>query len=350
MYRYFPLYVQLGSRLNIEMGRVARYKKVKKSLVTKSSGGGGGGDYFDTVGVWGLGDSGRKAKKRSRTSIQLRAKRNKTSHHDGVQGFDEAPVDEDEFDLTDLVGSLKREPNCNPSMKSLTPASTDQILMPPLSAITKSEPTNLPPASSSTVASSKSTIDDDQEKLLRKFQKQVEPAKPVVAAESRMAHESKRAYSKRVKLETRQIIQRTNQQAHNPEKRQKKKEFLNQKKKRGGGKHSGFSDNDQDDDNNIFSDDDKVASSALLTGEQAVAARARATKVQFGEQAERPPTFAQLPRGATGKKAPTSRKAAELLKVGKGEQQEEMEVMRRKVQAQYAAIKARRKQNGDFHL
>jgi hypothetical protein len=32
------------------------------------------------------------------------------------------------------------------------------------------------------------------------------------------------------------------------------------------------------------------------------------------------------------------------------EHQQAMDLMRRKVQAQYAAIKLRRKQNGDFHL
>ena len=97
----------------------------------------------------------------------------------------------------------------------------------------------------------------------------------------------------------------------------------------------------------------------LWTGEQAVAERARATQVHFGEQAERPPVFHQLPRGAkkskgnvttttttTGKRPGSTLQREEDIEA----ERQAMDLMRRKVQAQYAAIKAKRKQAGDFHL
>merc|ERR1712174_89224 len=70
------------------------------------------------------------------------------------------------------------------------------------------------------------------------------------------------------------------------------------------------------------------------------------TSVRFGEQAERPPTFRQIPRGA--KK--TSKATTQSSKSAKGESMSEhqieaeknaMELMRRRVQAQYKAIKSR---------
>lgn len=312
------------------MGRVARYKKVKKSLVTS-----GGADYFDTVGVWGLGESGRKVKKRSRTVLKLRIQREKPTT---AQEFDVAP-ECDDFDLQDLVGSLKREaihPDAfNAESTSTTIASHGLSTTPQILA------SKTPAAESSAAA-----IDGEEEKLIKKFEKQVEPQKPVVAAEERMRGESKRAYNRRVKLETRQIIQRASRQEHNPEKRQKKKDFLNSKKKKG---KRTIADIDNNDNNN---NNDEVPEGKLLTGEQAVAARARKTQVYFGEQAERPPVFKQLPRGAAKKNEAKRQKSTTSLmnQAEMDAEQQAMELMRRKVQAQYAVIKTRRKLEGDFHL
>lgn len=327
------------------MGRVARYKKVKKSLTAGAGGSAGQGrfgtsDYFDTVGVWGFGENGRKARKRSRTSLKLRADRKKKGENSNAADFDVAP-DGDDFDIDDLVGSLKREPNpnsLNSAADSLTLATAKRIAPEPMQS-----PALLPAALPTDIVA----IDADQEKLLKKFERQVEPPNPVLGAEGRMAGESKRAYNKRVKLETRQIIQRVNKQAHNPEKREKKKLFLNHKKRKS--RHSlntARSDTDS-------ADRDEDVQGKLLTGEQAVAARARETQVQFGEQADRPPTFKQLPRGAKKLKTTSAMKKQKLSLSNPAEMEAEhhaMELMRRRVQAQYAAVKARRRLNGDFHL
>lgn len=374
------------------MGRVARYKKVKKSLSKATPNGAerisinnngkdskGSIDYFDRVGVWGLGDSGRKPKKRSMASLKLRAQRNKKLP-DAKETYDLGCAEGDDFDLKDLVGSLKKEqqPTEVAEFTSTSYASTSiTSSIDPVQALTADSLASIPsssnelstPCQASTVTENASTtipskegtlIATEDEKLHKKFEAQVVPKKStIVKSEGRMVGESKNAYSKRVKQETRQIIQRANQQAHNPEKRLKKKEFLTLKKKNGTSKkrknkfHSNDNDDDEDDTFRMDDDDYNNGSGKLLTGEQAVAARERATRVQFGEQAERPPNFTQLPRGAIDLKkkkqklsSPTSLKTqrdidAEALA---------MDLIRKKVQAQYAEIKARRRNNGDFHL
>ncbi len=368
------------------MGRVARYKKVKKSLSKATPKGAerisinnngkdskGSIDYFDRVGVWGLGDSGRKPKKRSLASMKLRAQRNKKMPN-ARENFDLVCEEGDDFDLKDLVGSLKKEQQpmevaafASTSYLSATiessnlpeqPLAADGTTNPPSIKNESSVAIQTTPVTenSSTATSSKElkSIATDDEKLHKKFEAQVVPKKStIVKSEGRMIGESKNAYGKRVKQETRQIIQRANQQAHNPEKRLKKKEFLTMKKKMGTSKKrkNKFLDTNDDDDAFQMDDDDlNHESGKLLTGEQAVAARARATRVQFGEQAERPPNFTQLPRGANDKKK--QRKSSSNIKTQQDIDAEAlaMELIRRKVQAQYAEVKARRRQNGDFHL
>jgi hypothetical protein len=344
------------------MGRVARYKKVKKSLSKATPSGGerlsistgtvknlnSGSDYFDTVGVWGLVDSGRKPKKRSRTSLRLRAQRNKKGSPfvSKTDCFDLACTDDDDFDLNDPVGTLKKH-------AIVAEATSPAVLKPSVvssSVLSQSATTDLTNPKDSYVHDSGAmvpSIDVEEEKLHKKFESQVMPKAPVVASEGRMPGESKRAYSKRVKKETRQIIQRANQLDRNPEKRQKKKEFLTLKKKNGRKRKNSerYADDDDDADMDVFDSD--TEHSKLLTGEKAVAARDRATRVQFGEQAERPPVFKELPRGAAKiKKQKVLR--SELLDIE--EEKRALELLRTKMQAQYATIKARRKRNGEFHL
>ena len=367
------------------MGRVARYKKVKKSLSKATPKGAerisinnngkdskGSIDYFDRVGVWGLGDSGRKPKKRSLASMKLRAQRNKKLP-DTKDTYDLGCAEGDDFDMKDLVGSLKKEQqptevttfastlhtstSISSSKDTEQGVSVDKIISAPSAdnASTTASQTLELPAKSNPAVSTKELIAIDDERLHKKFEAQVVPKKStIVKSEGRMVGESKNAYSKRVKQETRQIIQRANQQAHNPEKRLKKKEFLTQKKKNGTSKKRKNKFIDSDDDNALDEEDyNNHESDKLLTGEQAVAARERATRVQFGEQAERPPNFAQLPRGANKiakKKQKLSTSTSLQTQQDIDAEALAMDRIRTKVQAQYAEIKARRRNNGDFHL
>jgi hypothetical protein len=364
------------------MGRVARYKKVKKSLSKATPNGAdrisinnngkdskGSIDYFDRVGVWGLGDSGRKPKKRSLASMKLRAQRNKHLP-DSKDLYDVAITEGDDFDLNDLIGSLKKEkqPLDDTPLASATKISEEvaKSNVPLYEANVEAEASVVPVIRDAVALPEKSislfpttestTIAMEDERLHKKFEPQVNPKiSTIVKSDGRMVGESKNAYSKRVKQETRQIIQRSNQQAHNPEKRIKKKEFLTMKKKGGKHKRTNPYTNDDETDHDEYDDRNTSTSGAntFLTGEQAVAARERATRVQFGEQAERPPNFTQLPRGAIPKN--TERKKQKVIMDGRNhiveaEQQQAMELIRRKVQAQYADIKARRRNDGDFHL
>ena len=317
------------------MGRVARYKKVKACDPFAK------GNRRVTIGgetVWGLGDDGRKAKKRSRTAEKLRTQRKKKSKldHHVDRAFDAPPDEGDEFDINDMLGSLK---------KKSTAILENEIIRVSV-PVTKSSPTVSTPADAT-----KLLKEDASATRLLKLEKQVLPKKDTNEHQGRMEGESKNAYKKRMANETRQIIKRENIQAHNPEKRQRKKEFLNSKKKAKKGKGgSGSQRFDEDDDMDPLDDD--AAESALVTGEQAYAKRAAATQVQFGEQAERPPTFKQLPRTA---KVKTGAKVQDASRLGLDEaaieaEQREMEAMRRKVRAQYALIRAKRHHAGDFHL
>jgi hypothetical protein len=307
--------------------------------------------------------------------MKLRAQRNKKLP-DTRETYDLVCEEGDDFDLNDLVGSLKKEqlpPEVTTAFTttSYTPSTS---IAPPKDSEVKSK-SDIPSSSSDTFVpnptlesvansnssktSTKEVIAVDDEKLHKKLEAQLVSNKStIVKSEGRMVGESKNAYSKRVKQETRQIIQRANQQAHNPEKRLKKKEFLTMKKKNGKKRKNKFiNDNDDNDVSQVDDDNDNQneISGKLLTGEQAVAARERATRVQFGEQAERPPNFTQLPRGAnpigTMKKPKLTSSSTNIRS-----QQEidaealAMDRIRMKVQAQYAEIKARRRNNGDFHL
>lgn len=380
----------------ITMGRVARYKKVKAcDPYSKKN---GGNVDLTTVGIWGLGDSGRRQKKKSLTAQRLKAKaqsqknnnnkkRGRPDNHkndDAANGFDLPPNEEDEFDMKDIVGSVKRQKvkdvmkddNHNDD-KSATATSTTKLNQDggsPAAATTAESYHQIVTASGAVASLPKTDQDESKVARILKLDQQVHAKMEAKRQETqkRMEGESKRAYNKRSKAETRQIIQQTTVKK-NVEKLQKKKEFLKNKKKKkkkggggGGGAFGSFQDSqDDDDDDDIQLMESSSSSLGLMTGERAVAA-AKAARVAalredpvlFGEQAERPPSFKHLPRGADKTKQQQHAAAAAVVAAAKkGMSNEEidaernaMELMRRKVQAQYAAIKSRRRQNGDFHL
>jgi hypothetical protein len=159
-------------------------------------------------------------------------------------------------------------------------------------------------------------------------------------SQARIEGESKRAYAKRTKIETRHIIQQSTTEK-NSEKIKLKKEFLNQKKKNKKSKKKGsvstYDPNEMDD---------------YTKHDMTLDAPAQPEHVHFTEQAERPPMFKQLPRGAKekGKKGKDQSKTSGMTDVQVEAEKKTMDLMRRKVQAQYDVIKARRKRAGEFHL
>jgi len=333
------------------MGRVARYKKIKD--IDPYSKKNGGKVDLSMVGIWGLGADGRKVKKRSRRSENLRASRNKNSkgrqRGDDI-GFDLPPSGrKDEFDMRDLLGSVKKAKIKNLLQDDILTSSTSKDNV-SLFATTKVQ-----------VGGNIATIpkdDGDEKKAARilnvQSQVQKEVAKVEATKHARKEGESKNAYNKRTRAETRQIIKQTSAK-ENPEKKLKKKEFLNQKKKN---KKRSSSSNITDDwgDDNEYQD----GNDTLITGERAMA---MVDEVRFGEQAERPPVFRHLPRGAKvqDKEVHSSTKSNHHKTTTtnrKGGMTEEevlaehrtMELMRQKIQAQYDVVKMKRRQAGDFHL
>jgi len=408
------------------MGRVSRYKKVKacdpyapgrrRGAVERN---------LEKVGIWGLSDDGRKPKKRSRTAERLRVKRKKQktktkSHqkrdddYDGDVGFDAPPVDGDEFDLQDLVGSVKKDRSIDEERRH-----SKSVIVPPVlvvGATTKKNKTDddkekdtkdssLKPfaekedhdgddsdngGSSSDdsgddrkiapfAAAAESVEEERRAARMFKLDEQVDSGHWRQQQQrrqlERMEGESKNAYRKRVATETRLIIKRERQESHNPERRRRKLEFLNNRRNK---KRKGKSNATQDhqphgverfsmsDGNGAFDDDDD-----LVTAERVLATRERETQVVFGEQAERPPTFRQIPRGAkpsarrhdeqdsaknanmkkkqkkkNGKDASTTMSDAQVRA-----EQAAMEAIRQRALDQYALIKARRRKDGQgFHL
>lgn len=301
------------------MGRVAKYKKIK-SFDPYSKKNGGKID-LGNVGIWGLSDNGRKVKKRSKRAEMLRSKKKRrVSDNDG---FDLPPSERDEFDINDLVGSIKKQE---------------------MSKTLKDEPYSVNRVAVNGNVATIPQSDSDERKAARmlnvKEQVKKEAEKKQAVTHTRMEGESKRAYAKRTKVETRQIIQRSADV--NIEKKQKKKDFLNNKKKN---KKKSSNKWVASDDFNAVDDEE---TGTLITGERAVAMM---DEPIFGEQAERPPIFRQLPRGAKVKASGDK----DAKKKGMTDEQVEaekhaMEMMRRRVQAQYAAIKIKRRRAGDFHL
>lgn len=287
------------------MGRVARFKKIRAcdpySRENK------GRVVLDRVGVWGLGNNGRKPKKRSLVAQRLQAR--KLKRRNGMkrddEGFDLPPQDEDDFDTGTFVVQKKTKP------LSLEDVEAAVVQQSPREA--KKEESRI-------------------NKLL-KIDAQVVPVP------EKLPGESKGAYRKRVHAETRQIINETKQSKRSGKKKEKKKEFLRNKKLKKRGLVSVSGDGNEDNGSD-YDDLDKNAGPSF-------------DAPKFGEQAERPPEFRALPRGAA-KKQPDPRKTASTKKRKSMDdddvaaEQQAMQAMRKKVQAQYALV--RQKRRGEFHL
>lgn len=280
------------------------------------------------TGMWGFGDNGRKPKKRSKTSLALRQKRKRPIPTDNA--FDVPPSGGDDFCLSDLMKVKKVNPPATELLEEASSSTTAQRMK--VTAPTTNEDSD----SDDDVTKSEIALDpmEEEKRAARILKIEPEQRKNVPKVE-RLAGESRKAFQKRVRSETRQLLKNEKLQQRNPEKRQRKKEFLNNKKKR-----KFKQDHDDDSDDEIVQRNESLSNDGFITGEQAVA------RAALGDQVERPPVFLQLPRGAKAKpiKSKTNKDVSEEA------EQIAMENMRRKVQAQYAIVKAKRRKAGDFHL
>jgi hypothetical protein len=389
------------------MGRVSKYKKIKAcDTTTRGKNGAGGGTNPGFAAGWGYGNDGRKAKKKSLTAIHHqkrkameKSKRKQQEEQQGGGGkgkaghFNAAPPEEDDFDLKDLSTVKQHErqrldhglTTVTPNAIAPTSAAAAAGDTPPV-ATTPGDDGNGVPASKWNNATNDEALREarflkivSRENIQQHMKQSAQAAaggngNKVAPIKGRMEGESMRAFERRLREETRLILRQEVREGAgsrnnaNPEKYAKKKEFLNAKKaKKKAPKRSArdMDSDDDDDDNNNYNatSGSSGGSDGFMTGERAVAAAAAAASRSpaFGEQAERPPVFTVLPRGARAlektrqAKIMMSKKNIAANDNGTKEskiqaEQRSMEAMRNKVQAQYELIKARRKQEGDFHL
>lgn len=321
------------------MGRVAKYKKTKSSLKEYK-----GGEY-----VWGT-QTISKSKKRSQTAekhLKKKLKRRDTEN----DGFN-LPGGKDEFDLSDFV--VKKQKLKKPGEELATPPMQQVTVAPSHGFSTKI--TNKVKIGGKLVSCSIPQNERDEKKLARslnidtKTGKSTNKAKKEASIEGRRQGESMNAFHKRLKLETQMALaddfnrkkrKEVSEDSDTITKSQRRKEYMKKKKLKKNApihishKEENLPAREESEDN-------------FITGEQA------AKQISFLEQAERPPIFNQLPRGAKSKSKLKMKgvdsNGNKMDKVKIKAEQDAMEAMKRKVQAQYAILKAKRKQGGNFHL
>lgn len=274
------------------MGRVSRYKKVKESFQRIHRHVDPDNKSAVTASPWGIllvhNQEQRKMKKRSRTSEKLRAQRGRPSVR--RDDFDAPPSDhEDDFDLKDVVGSLKKKAppkEAEESDRSSTVKNfNDEVNQP--NAITNGTESSAS-ASIGKPSEPSTTAQPSQEFLEEQlFVKTIATASKNNPTYSRQEHESKKEYKERIKALTRPLMKKTTSssvstslEASNSSKKQRRKEFLQNKKRSKKRKAYDVNASEFDDDDIEYKDETPA----------------------FGEQADRPPIFLQLPRGAHKKK------------------------------------------------
>lgn len=338
------------------MGRVSRYKKTK-SFDKKHH----GGEY-----MWGSVELSKK-KKRSKTAEKLLAKKLKRKQRDSTDDGFNLPVGRDDFDLKDMFVRKEKKLRLDDGLKSLSNTPTVSVV--PTSTPKAVVTTNKVNVGGKTVSV---TIPEDEaaeKRAVRSLNIDLKTGQSKAgkksSIEARRPGESMTAFRQRMKVEVKKALGENIKQtkansstSHSKEdvdengeekmtRSQKKKEYLNMKKKAKKAKKSGVSsgyDSDDDFDTKRNENDDGTSQERFLTGEQAAA------QISFLEQAERPPIFQHLPRGAQNKSklkmkgidGKKDSKSSQIDEEKIKEEQNSMEVMRRKVQAQYALLRAKR--------
>lgn len=322
------------------MGRVARYKKTK-AFDKKHQ----GGEY-----VWGS-TSFAKKKKRSQTAERHHNKKSKRKGYAEVGGFD-LPPGKDDFDLADLVVKKQKKRKLDEDLK--TPSNETVIPSGGVKPSTKISSDKVK-IGNKVVSCAIPQSEQEEKKMVKSLNLDHKTGKSSIdvrkqsTIEGRRQGESMNAFKRRLKEETEMALandyknKKSADVTEDPDKltkSQRRKEYLKKKKMK---KTSAAKFDDGDD--FPSSSTRQTSDDGFITGEQAVA------RVSFLEQAEQPPVFKQLPRGAKEKsKTKKDHKGKSLDEAKIKAEQNAMEAMRRKVQAQYAVIKAKRRQEGKFHL
>mmetsp|Transcript_24075 Transcript_24075/g.29650 ORF Transcript_24075/g.29650 Transcript_24075/m.29650 type:complete len:356 (-) Transcript_24075:2169-3236(-) len=355
------------------MGRVAKYKKIKAFDRNNS-----GGEY-----VWGSMDARTlKKKKRSKTAERLhekKLKRKQTKNNDRIEdgGFDLPSQHKDDFNLSDFKVKKEKRRRLDDDLivssrgltSTLTP--TQSVLEQKPSALITNDKVKI---GNNVVTCSIPQNDREERSIAKMLNIDIKTGNVIKQKNSSVATngrkmiqgrkegESMRSFNKRLKEETQMALaedfkkssrKNTNNQPGKEEcadKAERRKEFMKKKKLKKKGASIAYSHQVYDQD--IQRDKIKHARNELEIYQED---ETEASVPSFLDQVEQPPIFNLLPRGA--------QKKAKLKNRGKDDnhcknmdeklikaEQNAMEIMRRKVQAQYALIKAQRRKEGSFHF
>ena len=157
--------------------------------------------------TWGLGDDGRKKKKRSYSAMELRRKRRKEDAPE--RGLFDLPPEKDDFDIDDMVNSLKKEALMTPIIPNDDTSAAPKKLI------------QLDAPKSNEVSTSSLKVEQNAARLLKISVEDKSKEETM----KRFEGESKKTFFKRVKQETRQLIRKDMIQTQNPEKETTKEGF-----------------------------------------------------------------------------------------------------------------------------
>ena len=354
------------------MGRVARYKKVKSI------------DPFAKKPTWNseLGDAStiRRVKRRSKTAIKFKeqkaskfqrrgkllgsnAEKKKTGGSNGFgdeDGYDLPPDGEDEFDIKDLMGSVKKQTfkasailetkEKIPTLSSATTNQGDEKLTRKVESVDLRGVSVKGNNSNGTNDASKSSKNAQKSNANNKKNAPKQKSDP-----NKLVITSKTPTSEIIAAYSNPKGKKSNNQSNAPSsssmsKQERRKAFLEQKKSKKRNRGSAFDDED-DDNEGIDGSRSKGGNSTSAAKSAPVYARSA-----IGDQVERPPTFTSLPRGASKiKKSKTPKHSLQELLEDEGhdektrrirKEQMTMDALRENVMKQYAILRESRKGGG----
>ena len=305
------------------MGRVARYKKVKSV------------DPFAKARTWtddvGNTSNIRRTKKRSKTAQKLKDQKNKhrrgkkSDKNGNDDGFDLPPDGGDEFDMNDLMGSVKKQKvkpdellkGANPILDNVTKKSDSSSLSSKVEKVDSRGVNTTPKQTESNNTSNQSK-------------------KNAAAAKS-----SSKGLENTAHTPTREIIAACDNPKTQKEtadgtnsKQAKRKAFFEQKKLKKKNKRMREEDYD----------DVEYDSNEHITTSSKQSTKAPIARSVVDDQVERPPIFSTLPRGAISKKkkdVATKKNGDKDDKIKR--EQQALEAMRQRVMAQYAILRESRR-------
>ena len=354
------LRVVCSNKFRLEMGRVARYKKVKSI------------DPFAKNGSWksDVGDSAtlHRVKKKSKTALKMKEqkisklqRRTRGKNGDAIagrrgggsngwgddDGYDLAPDGGDEFDMNDLMGSVKIQRHKSNLLLEDNAIDSATKLLTPVASYTK-------PSSNGNI--SKSSAPSAAKHSANKANAKNKHDSTVTITANTPTRDIIAACSNPVPPKKQSNIDSSNGMS----KQDKRKAFF-EKKKLKKRKRSGTDDGDDDDDYNANRNaETKFTAKKHLVKQQNYSDTIVARTPAFDVQVERPPTFTMLPRGANklakNQKAVNHHRDGVDISVGeKGnddamataqrirKEKQDMEAMRERVMKQYAILRESRR-------